>query len=464
VVVPNAETAGYEPPANSVLITGQTVVGTGQAYCELVDKTRLNGHSYRLEFLDTSNDGVDNNEDGLLDGQDSTEHFVPVTTLYSVRDMTGVAETFTSRDTVVVRLAHANLVAGSETVRDESGADVPREAYILEAERGRIRGASPGDLAFGKNYTIHFQYDPVFRSSNMERSPYVDETLDTDIFDGIRLRFNNHWNIVIDTLRSGWKNPGKEYSYTFRPIDTYFGMTRLLGLKHPSDYRFEFADQAVDTSVAIPTFFIPSIPVNFRVYNMTDRRYVDFVYSNPFNNRKLSPFDEVVLIEKDESGVSLYTWDIFFTQRRDSVFTFGSGDTLTIRLKKPFRSGDVLEFQTEIPRADAEKAGSELDRIRAVPNPYVVANVNELPLPPAITSGRGERKIDFIHLPASSTVRIFTSRGEHVATLRHGGDINDGTVSWNLKTKENLDIAPGIYFYAVESPSGMKRGKLAVIK
>ena len=464
MVVPNAETAGYEPPANSVLISAQAAVGTGQVYYEAVDKTLMNGHSYRVEFLDTSNDGADNDEDGWMDGLDSTEHFVPVTTHYSVRDLTGVTETFFSRDTVVVRLSRANLVAGSEVVRDENGAVVPPGAYMLDAEKGRIRGASPGDLPYGKAYSIHFQYDPVFRSPNMERSPYVDETLDTDIFDGIRLRFNNHWNIVIDTLRSGWKNPGKAYSYTFRPIDTYFGTTRLLGLKHPSDYRFEFADQAVDTSVAIPAFFIPAIPVNFRVYNMTDRRYVDFVYSNPFNNRKLSPFDEVVLIESDEKGKSFYTWDIFFTQRRDSVFTFGSGDTLTIRLKKPFRSGDVLEFQTEIPRADAEKAGLELDRIRAVPNPYVVANVNELPLPPAITSGRGERKIDFIHLPASSTVRIFTARGEHVATLRHDGDINDGTVSWNLKTKENLDIAPGIYFYVVDSASGMKRGKLAVIK
>ena len=35
---------------------------------------------------------------------------------------------------------------------------------------------------------------------------------------------------------------------------------------------------------------------------------------------------------------------------------------------------------------------------------------------------------------------------------------------WNLKTKENLDIAFGVYFYVLESPVGTKTGKIAIIK
>jgi hypothetical protein len=49
-------------------------------------------------------------------------------------------------------------------------------------------------------------------------------------------------------------------------------------------------------------------------------------------------------------------------------------------------------------------------------------------------------------------------------TLRHDGGIENGTVSWNLRTSENLDIAFGVYFYVVESPAGTKTGKLAIIK
>ena len=86
------------------------------------------------------------------------------------------------------------------------------------------------------------------------------------------------------------------------------------------------------------------------------------------------------------------------------------------------------------------------------------------PLNPGITSGRGQRKIDFIHLPAGATVKIFTSRGDYVQTLRQDGNIEDGAVSWDLKTYENLDVAFGIYFYVVESPVGNTTGKIAIIK
>jgi len=43
--------------------------------------------------------------------------------------------------------------------------------------------------------------------------------------------------------------------------------------------------------------------------------------------------------------------------------------------------------------------------------------------------------------------------------------MHTGTIAWDLKTKENLDIAYGVYYYIVESEiGGKKSGKLAVIK
>ena len=85
-------------------------------------------------------------------------------------------------------------------------------------------------------------------------------------------------------------------------------------------------------------------------------------------------------------------------------------------------------------------------------------------LPPGITSGRGNRKIEFQNLPSDGKVHIFSSRGQHVRTLTHSGNMFSGTISWDLKTKENLDIAFGVYYYIVESKIGGKSsGKLAVI-
>ena len=114
---------------------------------------------------------------------------------------------------------------------------------------------------------------------------------------------------------------------------------------------------------------------------------------------------------------------------------------------------------------DAPKATSEMSKIKVVPNPYIVGHRFESPLPPGITSGRGNRKIEFQNLPSDGKIHIFSSRGQHIRTLHHTGNIFSGTISWDLKTKENLDIAFGVYYYIVESKIGGKTsGKLAVIK
>ena len=50
-----------------------------------------------------------------------------------------------------------------------------------------------------------------------------------------------------------------------------------------------------------------------------------------------------------------------------------------------------------------------------------------------------EARFELLNLPPNSEIKIFTSRGQHIRTLTHNGNIHDVTVSWNLKTKENID-------------------------
>jgi hypothetical protein len=495
-ITPNSQVAGYVPPAGSVSMTPTKQTGSGAAFYKVIDEELLTGHTYRLEFLDTSNDGIDNNEnwnittddvgtDGLadsfdpdgtegnglpdtgepnLDSNDPGEYFVPITTSYSVLDLSGVTDRFQARDTLTVKLAHQNLIDGTIVITDHAGTAVPLSKVTLDLDKGRIRGKTSGDLLYGELYSISYKYYPIYQSPNIEKSPWVEETLDTDIFDGLRLAFNNEWEVVLDTTKSGWTNPAKSYGYNFTIIDTDFGTQRLVGLRHPSDYRIEFAETIVDSSLDMPEFFVRAIPVNFRIRNVTDNHYVDFIYNDTDRNKVISPFDELIMVEPGKDGSRIFTWDVVFTSVKDTVYNFGAGDTLKLAVKKPFRSGDVFEFTPDLPEISTKSAQIEIDQIKVVPNPYIVATVHEAPLPPAVTSGRGEQKIDFIHLPTGSQIHIFTSRGEHVISLEHDNDIFDGTVSWNLKTKENLDVAAGIYFYVVESSVGKKTGKIAIIK
>jgi hypothetical protein len=139
------------------------------------------------------------------------------------------------------------------------------------------------------------------------------------------------------------------------------------------------------------------------------------------------------------------------------------GDVYELHLNRPFTVGDLFRFTT-VGESVAAEQGKEAfpGSPYVVPNPYVGAASFE-PAPFGV-QGRGDRRIEFRGLPKSCTIRIYTVRGELVQTLFHDGS-NDGYVAWNLRTKDNLDVAPGLYIYHVDAGSdGTHIGKFGIIK
>src|SRR4029453_9174114 len=134
-----------------------------------------------------------------------------------------------------------------------------------------------------------------------------------------------------------------------------------------------------------------------------------------------------------------------------------------LRLDKPLGDGDVFTFTTRGQRVDAAAAAQGFEtRPYVVPNPYVGAASFE-PAPFNV-SGRGERRIEFRGLPSTCTIRIYTVRGDLVQTLRQENS-TEGFLPWNLRTKDNLETAPGLYIFHVDAPGlGTHVGKFAVIK
>jgi len=106
------------------------------------------------------------------------------------------------------------------------------------------------------------------------------------------------------------------------------------------------------------------------------------------------------------------------------------------------------------PRSSISLTSEELEKVKVVPNPYVVINVQET----NITS----RMIKFTHLPESCKIQIFNSSGELLETLYH--DSMSSEEEWNLRTSENREVAPGLFFYHLESTLGNKIGKFVIIK
>jgi hypothetical protein len=141
-----------------------------------------------------------------------------------------------------------------------------------------------------------------------------------------------------------------------------------------------------------------------------------------------------------------------------------SGDVLMLKTIKPALSRDAFEFTTIAELVDKNSIKVEMEKIKVVPNPYVVSNSWERTNP--YSSGRGPRELHFTHLPPRCTIRIFDIAGQHVVTLeRNDSSIIGGTQVWDMRTKDGLEIGFGVYIYHIEAPEiGEKAGKFAVIK
>jgi len=490
MVIPGTEVAGYTSTAPSGELTHLAGPADGTVSYQVVNEKVVTGNTYFIDFLDTSTDGIDNDNDWFAAEDDlngngkpdpdepnvdtnDPDEFWPRATFYRVLDNEVYSESFYIGDTTFVQLQRQNLVDSTVIVKDESDAVVPAGAYILDAQKGKIRTNTQdpqGGMAIDANYTITYQYHPVYNSiyiGEIQEDPDEGTVYDTDIFDGIQLSFKNYTQIALIDTASGWNRPtGVDFTLSTLEINISPELT-IKGQRSPNNFRLDFFDTAVDS--ALDTLGVPNIPVNFRIFNETLQKFVKFtldykgnIHDLPNGYYELVPFDAILFFEEGVGNKLTYTWYLQFS---GESFDIQPGDRLDLHVTKPFRKGDEFLLTTTKPTVDQTLATSQLDRIRVVPNPYVVAHAHEAPLPPTITSGRGERKISFTHLPRNSTIHIFTARGEHVITI-NPKEVSafNGTASWNLKTKENLDIAYGVYFYVVKSPVGDKKGKIAIIK
>jgi hypothetical protein len=130
------------------------------------------------------------------------------------------------------------------------------------------------------------------------------------------------------------------------------------------------------------------------------------------------------------------------------------GDQFSIRTYKPFRKEIYYSFKTSSANY-ANNGNIDLNKIRVVPDPYIVSNEWE--------TNQFGKKLMFNHLPSSCRISIFTVAGDHIVDLDH--DDNQGYMFWDMRTNNDQFIAYGLYVYVVSLPDGQKKvGKFLVIK
>jgi hypothetical protein len=202
------------------------------------------------------------------------------------------------------------------------------------------------------------------------------------------------------------------------------------------------------TPIALP-FEVWNVTENYQViaeiydlnadlaYNPADRDYIDIV-NVPYDG---SPHPEAFPFG--------HVW-IFRFAAGDT--NFANGDVFAIDGAPLNGPGDLFTFKTE----DINIAGARvnLDKIRVVPDPYIVHAVWE--------NDKFVRRLEFVNLPDLCTIRIYSLSGDLVQTLNHTN--GTGTEGWDMLSESGMGIAPGVYMFHVESKYGNRIGRFAVVK
>jgi hypothetical protein len=177
-------------------------------------------------------------------------------------------------------------------------------------------------------------------------------------------------------------------------------------------------------------------------------------------------------------------YDSLFYTKKDSIDAYPvTGDKYRWYTTLPIVANqDVYTFHTQGYHVDPAKF--QLWKIRAVPNPYVVASGLEAY---SGTSDILNKEIRFVNLPDDCTIDIYTIDGTKIRRLYHYSWIGDnstpggfnfkiknqarypsgvGEQRWDLLTDENLEVSYGIYIYVVKTFDGKNKfiGKLLIIK
>ncbi|MEW6509810.1 MAG: hypothetical protein AB1428_02495 [Bacteroidota bacterium] len=267
--------------------------------------------------------------------------------------------------------------------------------------------------------------------------------------------------------------PGSATNATLEAIyrdESQGGMPIILRrIGFPDDISVIFSDVPIDTSVDF--FPYPAAPVKFTViaHSPTGDVKLPFLFFDLDGDSTLSHLAanrEAILVLTGSASTSIMTritWTIQMKGDNASTINPTRGDVYALKLQRPFASGDTFMFTTQGEVVASETAKKLFEGSPyVVPNPYVGAASFE-PDPFGVF-GRGDRRMEFRGLPQSCTIRIYTVRGDLVQTLVHDGSTN-GFVAWNLRSKDNLDVAPGLYIYHVDAgTTGTSIGKFAIIK
>jgi len=441
VVTPHQNAAGYDDPT----VAGEAAETFGSGLVEplIVDRAAIKpGHTYKL-FFRTDTVGYARRNSGMRSSHDL------------IRCNSG--------------LQVYDVSDGNRLVYKESPARFP--AANIQPE--------------GKVLTLDGTVEETFPCYEHTRELF------TDVFDGLQLKLSN---LTVtgeyDAAASGWVTGSAPiaispstfesagFPYTYDIVFTDDDSAYVCDINR---FNYVYNLEGNTGSSSAPFKYLTKFALPFYVVNRDVRdkngepERLGLLVEDLNRNGAFDIFEDRFLAgHRTERPTIMGTLNVYWA---GTVFGFdfhqvmseeelpNPDDIYRVKFRRPFSTADSVLFTVAGETAvTAAALDEDMARIRVVPNPYVVTNTME----PAVANKylNQRRRIMFTHLPARCTIRIFTSSGILVDTIEVENPPSDGTVHWDLLTREGLEIAAGMYVYHVkaEVTGKEKIGKFAVIK
>lgn len=457
-----------------------------------IDEDVVNGRAYYYAVIsyDTGYD-TDFYERGISE----LDNLFPISPSESPASITVTGGVITAMDRNTVRVVPNAQPTDIDQGRLETETQ-NRLAHIAGPSTGRVRVIEVASDLFDDNeYFVTFSTKPLDATVEYRTSTFTltdgngtviieDEPVPVDfggdyrrnwtheVLDrGFVLEFQNVETTLSNTqIQSGWSDESQTNirttieltpSFAF-PDPPLWPLTAVLEVGDPEG-------PALDSAFTSTTGNITR-PVWFRLYEKYTGEKLPFILNEPRSTRNgiIDTSETLNILFKNKPDDARYaqSWTLRFDTpidaegnriRPENVVLPHPGDRFVLRSEIPFGELDRYRFGSVARREVDDPDRDLLADVRVVPNPYIGANVME---GRPFLEGRGERKIEFRNLPSQARIRIYTAAGTFVQEV-YG---SNGVAEWNLRSKDNLEVAFGLYFYHLQAEGvGEKVGKFAII-